>query len=347
MGATFEVTQPGLGNTIQDAGRPGYRHQGVPVSGWLDAELASCANALVGNAGSAAALEMRAVGPTLRLMDGLARLAVCGQLSVRVQRSGGPTQEPGPWCSFILYPGDSLVLGAVGDGCAYLACAGGWDVPVHMGSRSTYNRVGLGGLHGRALQTGDRLQLGAEGANDLPVLRADAPFEHAGGPIRVMAGPQTHHFAANALDLLLTTEWRASTAQDRMGVRLTGPALAHAQAGAADMVSDAVTPGAIQVPADGQPIVLLADCQTMGGYPKIAVVIAADVPRLAHMPAGSPCRFVLVDAQQAAQAQALSKERLLAWQQSLKAYQAPGWLDERALLGSNLIDGMIDAGPPE
>lgn len=346
MSATFELIQAGLGNTIQDEGRTGYRHQGVPVSGWLDAPLAHCANTLVGNAKQAVTLEVRAMGPTLQLTHGEACVAVCGQVSVRVKRAGGLLQEPGPWCSFVLFPGDTLVLGAVSDGCAYLACAGGWDVPSHMGSRSTYTRVGLGGLQGRVVQIGDRLRVGTANQTLSP-MRAEAPFAHDDGPIRVMVGPQIHHFHQDALSRLVQTEWQSSAAQDRMGVRLIGEALTHAYAGAADMVSDAVTPGAIQVPADGQPIVLMADCQTMGGYPKIAVVIAADLPRLAHLPAGSVCRFAVVDAQQAAQAQAVARSRWSVWQGGVKAYQAAGWVDENALLGANLIDGMINATTQE
>ena len=347
MRPAFEVVQAGLGNTIQDEGRRGFRHQGVPVSGWLDAELAHCANALVGNAPDAAALEMRSLGPTLQLLGGMAQIAVCGQVSVRLKRAGGLVQEPGAWCSMTMYPGDVLLVGPVIDGCAYLACAGSWDLPAHMGSRSTYARVGLGGLHGRALQSGDQLPFLTSPTTPLETWRAEAPFAHEPGPIRLMPGPQANHFHDAALQALVQCEWQASAAQDRMGIRLRGQPLTHARQGAADIVSDAVTPGAIQVPADGQPIVLLADCQTMGGYPKIAVVIAADLPRLAHLPAGSACRFAWVDAAQAREACAQAQAAWLAWRQGIRRYKAAAWVDEDNLLGQNLIDGMIDVWAKE
>lgn len=343
MSAAFEVVQAGLGNTIQDEGRWGFRHQGVPVSGWLDADLAHCANALVGNAPQAAVLEMRAMGPALQLVRATALVAVCGQVAVRLKRAGGLVQDVGAWCSFVMHAGDCLLVGAVADGCAYLACTGGWQVPEHMGSRSTYARVGLGGLHGRALQVGDQLPFLTTPTTLMETWRADAPFAHQPGPIRLMPGPQASHFHDDALQTLVQHEWQASAAQDRMGIRLGGVPLAHAHAGAADIVSDAVTPGAIQVPADGQPIVLLTDCQTMGGYPKIAVVIAADLPRMAHLPAGSACRFAWVDAVQAREALQQAQAAWQAWRQGLRRYQAPGWVDEASLLGHNLIDGMIDA----
>lgn len=346
MNAIFDVVQGGLGNSIQDAGRPGFRQQGVPCSGWLDARLAQCANALLDNPLHAAVLELRAMGPKLLLAQGVARVALCGEAQAKLVRASGPTQDLHPWCAVSMQAGDALQVGVISDGCAYLACSGGWDASVHMGSRATYARVGLGGLQGRTLQDGDQLHTLAHADHGPASMRA-AAWTYAEGPIRVMLGPQADHFNADAIAALTASEWQTTAAQDRMGVRLSGPRLAHRDAAAADIVSDGIAPGAIQVPADGQPIVLLADCQTMGGYPKIATVISADLPRLAHMPAGAVCRFSVVDG---VQAQAALRERVADWQTwlaSRRAYAEPGWIDESALAQCNLISGVINAQQPE
>lgn len=344
-GTGFEVLAGGFGNTVQDAGRTAFRHQGVPVSGWLDAPLAACANALAGNQASAAVLEIRTLGPSLRWHGPALRLALAGQISAVLQRAGDTARKLAAWSSFRLYPGDRLDVGAAGDGCAYLACAGGFDVPLVMGSRATYTRAGLGGLAGRALASGDWLNTGV--AAEASVLQAATPWALASGPIRVVLGPQSDHFAPQALAQLVDVAWQASAAQDRMGLRLSGPPLAHRDRSAADIVSDATTPGVIQVPADGQPIVLLADCQTMGGYPKIATVICADLPRLAHMPAGTPCRFAWVSAEAAAQARMDARQQWQRWCADLRPYSEPGWIDSAALNTANLIDGMINAQSKE
>lgn len=348
MTATFAVLQGGLGNTLQDAGRAGFRSQGVPVSGWLDRWLAQCANALVGNTSNAAVIELRAMGPTLKLTQGLTRLALCGQVEGKLTRASGLSAPVAPWCGITLHAGDTLQVGVVADGCAYLACATGWDGETAMGSRATYTRVGLGGMQGRALQTGDTLHSIGQPAQPASAQRAPA-FAHpaTGEPVRVMLGPQADHFTAAALSTFAKTDWLTTAAQDRMGVRLRGPVLSHAWPGAADIVSDGIAPGAIQVPADGQPIVLLADCQTMGGYPKIATVISADLPRMAHLPAGTPCRFAVVDAAQAQSALHAVHEAWLAWQASVKPYAEAGWIDSDALSHNNLVSGVVNALAPE
>lgn len=346
MSAVFAVQQAGLGNSIQDSGRAGFRHQGVPSGGWLDAPLAACANALVANRLEAAVLELRALGPQLVLREGHSQIALAGHVNAKLVRASGLRQELPAWCSISLQAGDEVHIGAVTDGCAYLAVAGGWDGALHMGSRATYARVGLGGIGGRALQHGDVLRALPQSAKTSLALSA-APWLLQEGPIRVMLGPQADHFAPEAIAALSASDWQTTAAQDRMGVRLSGPHLAHRSAEAADIVSDGIAPGAIQVPGDGQPIVLLADCQTMGGYPKIATVISADLPRMAHLPAGARCRFAIVNAEQA---RAALRDQVAAWahwQKGIRPYAEPGWLDEQALRDSNLITGVIDAQNPE
>jgi allophanate hydrolase len=157
-----------------------------------------------------------------------------------------------------------------------------------------------------------------------------------------MAGPQRDHFTDAAWATLLDATWTATAEQDRMGLRLAGPALAHVSPQAADIVSDGVVPGVLQVPASGQPIVLLADAQTVGGYPKIATVISADLPRIAQARPGQTLRFTAVDAAGARAALADLRARWQAWAATLVAGLPPGEVDEAALWSANLVDGVVD-----
>jgi len=344
MPGLIEITAAGLGNTVQDSGRHGHRHEGIPVSGCLDRPLADAANALAGNAPGAACIELRGPGPGLVVREGPVRVALAGAVSGQLLKVSGVASPLAPWVSATLEAGDRLQLGAVVGGCAYLAVSGGWLVPPRLGSRSTYQRAGIGGLKGRMLEAGDRLPCGSLAAGVGPQeRRARAAFEHEAGAIRVMLGPQQDHFTPAAIADFLTTPWQVTPEQDRMGMRLSGTPLAHLTPAAADIVSDGVAPGAIQVPASGQPIVLLADCQTVGGYPKIATVISADLPRLAQARPGHALRFEAVDAGAARQALQDLRARWQAWVQGLETFLPPGFVDEEALYGSNLVSGMVRA----
>ena len=352
MPGLIELTDGGIGCTVQDHGRTGHRHEGIPLSGCLDPRLADAANALVDNAPGSACIEIRGVGPTLRVVDGPVRVAVAAHLGRRdagqwLRADGSRRPLPG-WSSVTLAAGDVLRVGGPGDGgCAYLALSGGVQLPPHLGSRSTYVPARLGGLDGRALAAGDRLPCASWPAQRPHERRAATPPDGGGGPIRVVLGPQQGHFTAAAVETFLSTGWIASAEQDRMGVRLQGPALAHAGPGKADIVSDAVAPGAIQVPASGQPIVLLADCQTVGGYPKIATVIRADLPRLAHARPGTTLHFAAVDAATARQALHAQRAQFQAWAAALERVLPPASLDEAALYTCNLVSGMIRGDAPE
>ena len=346
MTAILEVLQPGVGTTLQDAGRAGQRHHGLPLSGWLDAPLAQAANALVGNPAGAAVLELRGAGTVLRVQTAALRLALAGQLSAWRVAADGKRLPVLPWESTTLQPGELLQLGLSDSGCAYLALEGGLQVPAAFGSRSSYWRAGLGDVLGRPLRAGDTLATGGGPATDPRQRRSRTPWPQGNGPIRVLLGPQDDHFTEEALAQLLKQDWQATAAQDRMGLRLQGPALQHRSAQAADIVSDGVTPGAIQVPANGQPIVLLADGQTVGGYPKIATVVRADLPRLAHLRAGTTLRFAAVTAAQARQALAQQQQDWAQWVQGIAFFLPSGVLDEAALYTNNLISGML-AGHPE
>lgn len=343
MPGMIEVLQPGFGTTIQDRGRLGHRHQGIPQSGWLDGPLAQAANALVGNSSGDAVLELRGQGTQLRVKAGPVRVALTGSIKAQCLRADGQSVPLPAWQSITLQTGDHLQLGAAESGCAYLAVSGGCLLPMQMGSRSSYWRAGLAGILGRALQPGDMLPCNAWTAPEPKEWRTPGAWLPAGGPIRVLMGPQQDHFQDRAIEAFLSNAWKATAEQDRMGLRLRGTALAHRSPSAADIVSDAVTPGAIQVPANGQPIVLLADSQTVGGYPKIATVITADLPRLAHLKPGTRLQFEAVSSAQARQALQDQKTGWMQWLASRETFLPAGFIDETALYNNNLISGVLHA----
>lgn len=297
MSGLIEVIDGGIGNSIQDRGRIGYRHMGITVSGWIDPMLARCANALVGNDADSACIEIRGAGPTLAARDGRFRLVLTGDISATLTKESGAVREVSPWTSFTLEPNDILEVGYIAGGTAYLAFGGGIDTPLQLGSRSTYQRALIGGVDGRPLTTGNMLPCKSLRDTKFQEYRA-APWSMDDAPIRVVLGPQEGHFKPESVQQFLEAEYKVTTQLDRMGVRLDGQALVHASKEAADIVSDGVTPGSIQVPGNGQPIILLADCQTVGGYPKIATVISADLPRLGQAKPGDTIRFSAVTTRQ-------------------------------------------------
>lgn len=323
---------------FQDAGRPGYRHLGVPLSGALDVEWLAIANALAGNPPQTAALEMQLLGPKLRAKTPVT-IALAGDFSARIEDAAGQSRAAGNWCSHALATDETLVTGSLRSGIGYLAVRGGFGLPAVLGSRSTYARAGLGGIDGRPLQAGDCLTVGAgDAAISLRLPQAPRP---SSGPLRVISGPQREYFSDAAWARFISEEFTVSREADRMGLRLDGPRLDHDPAHGADIVSDAVTPGAIQVPGDGRPIILLADCQTVGGYPKIATVIGADLPRLGHALPGQTLRFVEVSIEQALAARRQAATELAECIVSIAPGSAELNLD--ALYAANLIDGVIDA----
>ncbi|TKI08602.1 5-oxoprolinase subunit C family protein [Martelella alba] len=291
--AWLEVLSPGVFTTVQDSGRRGFAHLGVPASGPMDAIAFRLANAVVGNTPDCAALELTAHGGRYRIGGGECLLCVGGALEA--QADG---RLLAPWTGHRLPAGCELVLGRVQRGLrAYLAVAGGVDVAPVMGSRATLTRAALGGWRGRALMKGDRLPLG----RDTGIGRRHCPHAlltpfYGAGPLAVVPGPQQDAFTATALYTFFHGRYRIGMQADRMGYRLAGPALAHRQG--ADMVSDAVVPGSIQVPGNGQPILALHDRQTTGGYPKIATLIGAEFPRVGQLRPGQGLGFRAVDAEE-------------------------------------------------
>ena len=323
MNGLIEVINAGLGNSIQDAGRFGYRHMGITISGCLDVLQARCANTLVGNEVGAACIEIRVLGPVLQVRQGPVRMAVAGNLTPKVRRADGRLEEWPAWTSATLDAGDVLECGTVRGGVGYVAVSGGITTPMQLGSRSTYQRALIGGIDGRLLMNGNRLPCGALADRHSGELTA-SPWIHGNEPVRVMLGPQQGHFKPESVQNFLTEEFKVTPQMDRMGMRLEGKALVHLTPESADIVSDGVTPGVIQVPGNGQPIILLADCQTVGGYPKIATVISADLPRLAQFRPGDGIRFQAVDAQEAKAVLLEREARWRAWAQSVWSVPSRG-----------------------
>jgi len=301
----LEVLAPGLFTTVQDLGRPGYQQFGVPRGGALDTYALVAANALVGNPPGAAALEVTLLGPVLTVLtDGL---VACTGADLGFAIDG----EPAPlWRAHRVRPGQVLrFTGRRGGARAYLAVAGGIPVPAVMGSRATDVRARIGGVAGRPLTRGDQLPVGPLPPDwrERDGLTLPAPLRRHGlpQPVRVVLGPQHDRFQPLALERLLGAPFQVSPQSDRMGYRLTGPRLPHKDG--ADIVSEGNAPGSIQVPGSGQPIVLLADRQTTGGYAKIATVISADLDFLGQAVPGDRITFRAVDV---ATAHGLRRERL-------------------------------------
>lgn len=294
----LEVLAPGIHTTVQDHGRIGYQDIGVPPSGPLDRISLNLANALVGNAPGTAALEMLLQGPTLKVMAESVRLALVG-CSAGIEMRSGDAEIIPAGRSVRLARGEVFRIGALRDSvCAYLAIEGGLDIPSVLGSASTYVRGAIGGFQGRRLQPGDVVPLKLAGADVRAEYALPSPFDLAlDQPIRVVPGPQVDYFTDDAVQTFLSSDYTVSPQADRMGYRLAGPALAHVKGH--DIVSDGIVTGAIQVPGSGLPIVLMVDHQTIGGYPKIATVISADIPVVARRRPGRPIRFVTVDVNQA------------------------------------------------
>jgi biotin-dependent carboxylase-like uncharacterized protein len=340
MSGEIEFIDAGAGVSIQDLGRVGHRAIGVPLAGAADPLLLACANALLAQAADLAALEVALLGPSLRAIGAPVELALAGDFAPRLTRADGSVVGLASWRSMMLQPGELLALGPCRSGIGYLALAGGTDVPPVLGSRSTYVRAGLGGIDGRMPRAGDRLTCGA--GRGVP-LQATRPFAHADRALLVLPGPQREYFDDDSWALFVGSGWCVTREADRMGLRLQGPPLRYRAGHGADIVSEGVVPGAVQVPGAGQPIVLGVDAQTIGGYAKIGTIVSADLPRLAHARPGSVLRFREVTRDEALTARREQAATLRAWVRGIAPLRGEGVADETALRASNLISGMIDA----
>ncbi len=285
----IHVLDPGPQTTVQDAGRFGQLRFGIPPAGALDRFAFVVANRLVGNGEEAAVLECTLLGPTLEF-EGACAVAVTGaEMRVRLNGADAPR-----WTTLLVKPGDVLELGTARAGLrGYIAVSGGIDVPPVLGSRSTYLRGKLGGLEGRALRKGDRLGILPGTAVRVRRLAERAlPRYPAEVSVRAVLGPQHERFSAEGIEQFLAGVYVMLPQSDRMGARLSGPRIAHASGH--DIVSDGIALGAVQVPGDGQPIVLLHDRQSTGGYTKLATVCSFDIGRVSQLRPAQRLRFEAV-----------------------------------------------------
>lgn len=310
---SIRVLKPGLLSTIQDLGRYGSQKYGVIVSGAMDTFAHKSANILVGNQELEATLEMTVIGAALQFdLDTL--ISICGaNMSPTINGISVPM-----WRPVLVRAGESLHFGSSRIGCrCYLGVAGGFDVPLEMNSYATYLRAGIGGLKGRALKEGDELSSktlsslgrqimskvcsisGQEAFAAVPwfITNHIKPPYEANPTVRVIEGPQFNWFDQESIANFVSQPFRIQPQSDRMGYRIEGPALALTNR--RELLSEAVTFGTVQVPPDGNPIVLMADRQTTGGYPKIAQVVSVDLPLLAQTQIGSMINFQLVSLRKA------------------------------------------------
>lgn len=301
-----KVISPGALTTVQDAGRFGFLQSGISVSGVMDSYSHRTANLLVDNPPEEAVLEVTLMGPILEF-----------QCSTRIAVTGAVMQpkindQPVPmWQTIPVKEGDHLSFAPIQGGCrAYIAFAGGLDVPVIMGSKSTNLKAQLGGFEGRMLKREDVVPLKApSGEAKLWAASEECvPKFPTQITLRVVLGPQEDLFTEEGIASFLNTEYLVTPANDRMGYRLEGEEITH-KAGA-DIVSDGIVMGAVQVPSSGQPIILMADRQTTGGYTKIATVATADLPLLAQAQAGTKIRFQQVSVEEAQQLLRVFYEKL-------------------------------------
>lgn len=292
------IINPGLYTTVQDRGRWGYQEYGMPVTGAMDDYSLRLANILVGNDEYDAVLETTLNGPEISFNTDVVAAITGANMVPRVNGYTVPM-----WRSLKLFKGDVLSFEMAREGTrGYIAFAGGLDIPAVMGSRSTYVRGAIGGYEGRKLKSNDEIDLRDK---NLPIEQLAGriippqyiPQYEDSCIIRVIPGPQDDYFTEESIEKFFSSEYEITKEADRMGYRLTGPQLTH-KAGA-DIISDGINLGSVQVPGHGMPIVMMSDRQTTGGYTKIATVISSDIPVMAQLKPGNKVRFEKIDIREA------------------------------------------------
>lgn len=312
----IKIIQPGLMTTVQDLGRYGYQQFGVSVSGAMDSIATRLANILVGNREEEGLLEITMVGPEIEFLDSMIIAITGGDLQPIVNDRPIKMNR-----SVLINPGDCLRFQGIKKGCrSYIAFAGGVEVPVIMGSKSTFVRAKVGGYKGRALQSGDILDIG-EPTNSLEYLvgrevKKDF-YDYGSNPIevRVILGPQDDAFTQEGMQTFFNGEYIVTNKFDRMGYTLEGEKIEHKEG--ADIISDGISMGAIQIPNQGTPIIMMADRQTTGGYTKIGNVITVDLPKIAQAKPGDKIFFRKSTLEQAHQLIKQQESKIQKWKQQL------------------------------
>ena len=277
--SSIDVMNGGILTTIQDSGRYGYQELGIPTSGVMDDYNYRLANILVGNNLDEAVLEMTYFGPTLKFNEDLTLAITGSDMNPKINGTAVPMFE-----TIKVKAGDTLQFGKVNEGVrGYIAFGGSIDVPLVNGSKSTHIKTKMGGMSGRALKAKDTLDVKKSKEKTMRRIPEKylPKFNHC-NVLRVVLGPQDDYFTEKGIhDLCKSGGYQVTKDFDRMGIRLKGTAIEHKET--ADIISDGTNFGSIQVPANGQPIILVADRQTTGGYTKIANVITPDLPKLAQV----------------------------------------------------------------
>jgi biotin-dependent carboxylase-like uncharacterized protein len=334
--SVLAIEAAGPGVTLQDGGRKGYLRFGITAAGPMDPLMFATANRAVGNPLDATAIEVSTGGLTVTAPEGPLGLAlVSGGFRATLDGAALP-----PTCALTLEPGQTLTVRAGSTGAwGYLAVAGQIDVAPVLGATATHTRSGLGGLNGRGLRAGDHFGVSEARAGDGAPQRLLAPWlDRDPSRIRVVLGPQDDYFAEDQVAAFLAGPWTVSPRGDRMACFLDGTPLTHAKGH--DIVSDGVAMGAIQVPGNGLPIILMADRQSTGGYPKIAAVIGPDLGRLAQAQGGTRIAFSKVSVAEAVAARRAEAEALRGEvpREPLLRTDFPA----EFLLGLNLVGGVTD-----
>ena len=295
--AAFEVIEPGILTTIQDLGRYGFSQFGVPPSGALDAFSLKISNLLVGNQEEDACLEVTLVGLRMRALKEVVIAVTGGDLSPIL--NGEPLEM---WRTHLLVQDDVIAFKKVKAGCrAYLSAGGGFIVPKVMGSSSTYLSGKFGGMEGRPLRRGDVLYTSHKSSLDTLGIRFPSdwiPSLEREVFLRAIRGPQDHHFTEKGLQTLTSSSYEVTRQCDRMGVRLEGPRIERRVDVEESIISEGFISGAVQVPGDGKPIIILTELVT-GGYTKIATIISADLPRVGQLKPGDRVKFSLISVEEA------------------------------------------------
>ena len=342
MSGHLRIIAPGLGTSVQDAGRLGNQRLGIPTAGALDRVAMAAANTIVGNAPNTAVLEMLYMGATIEVVATSVRIACVGRGARLDVTEGMETRSVDGGQSVRLTHGARfrVILGAGAVSCV-LAIEGGIAIETVMDSLSTYTRARIGGFDGRVLAAGDLLPIARDAVDDrpdmvLPDLDLTVPAR-----IRVVLGPQDDYFTPAAIETFLAASYQVTRAADRMGMRLEGAPLAHTKG--FNIVSDGIAPGSIQVPGDGQPIILLADRQTTGGYPKLATVASVDLPALGRVGPGAQLQFEAISVEAAEDLRRAQARVEARWRDALRPATATFGFSAEALYNANLVSGVANA----
>ena len=340
MGIKF--ANGGFITTIQDMGRTGYQEFGVPAAGVMDTLSFRKANILVGNDENEAALEVTLMGPMFTFTSDNIIAVTGGDLGAKINGKDIPMYQ-----AILAKKGDTMSFMGIKSGSrAYVAFAGGLDIPVVMGSKSTHMKSNLGGFEGRKLGPGDEIEFTAP-KTTLPnmsrrVLPAD-DFSKASCELRVILGPQDDCFTEKGIQTFLSSTYTLTNEADRMGLRFEGEKIEHKNGG--DIITDGISFGAVQVPSHGQPIVMMADHQTTGGYTKIAGVISVDLPKAAQLKPGCKVTFRAVTVEEAQDALIKELEELKAMSEKLDFVPEKGSAKEREAVAMAVASAAASGNP--